>query len=437
MNDIETGSEASVPKEGSAIDIEVQPAAAEWDSKRSWVMLALAFITFVFVNGIINSVGIIQRHFTEDLLHHSSSTVVIAGSLQGAFLNVMGSPGGIATERFGYRTALLIGCGLAILALLLASFVGVHNLWLLILSHGILFGSGGAIICIVCCSVPTVWFMKRRGLANGLLMAGNGISGLVFPPMLQVIIDRVGIHWMFRILIAFTLGMGVIPSQEKHQQQQQPSHLKRIVDWFRQGFAALVDVSLLRSRPFIVLALLNYVGGTTFFMPYQYVPTYATRQGYSVDQAALAAALLGVGQIIGGLGGGILIDLLGVYNVIILANLIGFLSVAIVWTVSQQFWVLGVFSVLYGTASCAGFLAISPSTAVLFETKRLPSAMGILYLTFGIGILTTFMTFEPLESLDPINMHPLIILASVMNFSALLLAVLVRWMLSPKLLSKI
>ncbi|KAI8869335.1 MFS general substrate transporter, partial [Ramicandelaber brevisporus] len=319
--------------------------------------------------------GVIQRHFTEDMLGHSSATVVVAGSMQVAFLNLVGSPAGIAAERFGYRVVLMAGCLLSMVGLLLASFVNADNLWLLVLSHGALIGSAAALLVIPLCSIPTVWFLKRRGLANGILMAANGISGLAFPPLMQKLIDTVGIHWTLRIFILVVAVIGGIPSWFIHESNHASIGAK-----LRAVLGLVADFSLLQNKPFIVVSILNFTSGCAFFIPYQYLPTYATRQGFTTDQAALLASLLGAGQIIGGFGGGLLMDYIGVYNLLVLVQLLSTLTPAVLWTLSQQFSVLVAFSVTYGIASGAGVLTTGPSVAVLFDVRRVPSALGMLFL---------------------------------------------------------
>ncbi|KAI8865388.1 MFS general substrate transporter, partial [Ramicandelaber brevisporus] len=389
--------------------------------------------------GYLNSIGIVQRHFTEDVLGHGSATVVLAGSIQIAALSLVGSPAGVACERHGYRAVLVAGCAVAMAGLLLASFVGADNLWLLVVSHGVMLGSAAALICVPATSIPSVWFRRHRGLANGLLMAGNGVSGLAFPPLIQMLIERVGVHWTFRILIAVFAVLGLAPScciRERTAAGRPSGGSPRTT--LRRAVAAVFNFPLLRNRPYLAFAAANVVCGTVFYLPYQYVPTYATRHGSTPRQAALTAVLIGVGQIAGGLGGGIMIDGIGVFNTLVAMQLLSTVSTAAVWAVGQRFGVLALFCVLYGASSCGTlYLTISPLVAALFDVAQVPSAIGLVYVAFGVGELAMLGAYSPLEDVDPVDMRAIIALCGAMNLGGLVLCMVSRWLVSPRIAARV
>jgi len=55
-------------------------------------------------------------------------------------------------------------------------------------------------------TLPSQYFAKKRGIANGLVFAGGGIGGAVLSVFMQALLNRVGVAWTFRILGFVTLA---------------------------------------------------------------------------------------------------------------------------------------------------------------------------------------------------------------------------------------
>ncbi|KAF9299735.1 hypothetical protein BGZ91_009972, partial [Linnemannia elongata] len=80
------------------------------------------------------------------------------------------------------------------------------QLWHLYLAQGFLFGVGGGLVFFSSISVTAQYFEKRRGLANGIAVAGSGIGGLSLAPLTRYLITQVGIRWTQRIMGFAVLG---------------------------------------------------------------------------------------------------------------------------------------------------------------------------------------------------------------------------------------
>jgi hypothetical protein len=56
---------------------------------------------------------------------------------------------------------------------------------------------------------PTQYFLRRRGLANGIVLAGGGAGGAIISVALNAIIQRLGLAWAFRIHCLLVAGTGL------------------------------------------------------------------------------------------------------------------------------------------------------------------------------------------------------------------------------------
>ena len=54
--------------------------------------------------------------------------------------------------------------------------------------------------------MPTQYFNKKRGLANGIVYAGGGIGGTVISFAMDGLIQKLGPEWTFRIIGLVTLA---------------------------------------------------------------------------------------------------------------------------------------------------------------------------------------------------------------------------------------
>jgi MFS family permease len=94
--------------------------------------------------------------------------------------------------RWGPLAGLLIMC----LALVLSSFATSVNQ--LIVAQGILYGLGGSISYGPCMLYLDEWFVRRKGLAYGIMWSETGLAGFVLPLLLQWLLGCYGFRTTLR-----------------------------------------------------------------------------------------------------------------------------------------------------------------------------------------------------------------------------------------------
>ena len=88
-------------------------------------------------------------------------------------------------------------------------FITSSQLWHLYLTQSILYGIGSSMYYFPIMSLTPLYFDRHRGFAMGFILAGSGVGGLVFAPVLRSLLDRVGIQWTLRILGIWNLVVGL------------------------------------------------------------------------------------------------------------------------------------------------------------------------------------------------------------------------------------
>ncbi|TCD69780.1 hypothetical protein EIP91_006316 [Steccherinum ochraceum] len=182
---------------------------------RAWTFVAAGFVLETFIWGFNYSYGVFQNYYTSHPPFEQSSHVAVA-SIGPTGLAIMFTEGLLLsffhTRYPDYmKYTLWTGLTLFVLALLLSSFVS--DVALLIFLQGICLGVGGGMMYWPSLSLLPEWFVQRRGLASGIMFAGGGVGGFVFPLVVEALLSRIGFRWTLRIwalLMAVVGGVAIL-----------------------------------------------------------------------------------------------------------------------------------------------------------------------------------------------------------------------------------
>jgi MFS family permease len=172
--------------------------------RRSWPIVVGGALGFgLGLSGLpFYTVGV----FVDPLTHAFGWTAadVQSGILVMLWSTIVLSPcAGWATDRFGSRavatvSVLLFGLGFMSLALTNGDINLFRLRWILIAI------AGAGTLPLVWGKVVSLKFVRSRGLALGLVLAGSGMTGFLAPPFAQALIERFG--WR-----AAYAGLGALP----------------------------------------------------------------------------------------------------------------------------------------------------------------------------------------------------------------------------------
>ena len=240
-----------------------------------------------------------------------------------------------------------------LLGLIAGSFA--RNLGTLILTQGVMYGTGFILFYYPILSMVNEYWIARRGFAYGLLCSASGVSGAVMPFGVEKCLQRYGYPTTLR---AVAIGLFVITGPLI------PLLKPRLPDTGASGARARTDWGFLRSSLFWTYSLSNFAMGMGYFFPSLYVPSYALASGMSSTQGALLLALMAVSQVLGQTSFGYLSDRSRV-SINALAGsstVVAAVAVYTCWGLAQSFGALVAFSLIYGFFG-AGYTALWVSFA--------------------------------------------------------------------------
>ena len=191
-----------------------------------WTIVGTSFVTLAISFGIWYSFSVF---FVAILREFGWSRAATAG----VFSLFMVAHSGIAIiigsllDRVGPRKVIPFGSMLVVIGLLASS--RIQALWQLYLFYGVVTGMGICSIGFISQSIllPN-WFLKKRGLAIGIAMAGIGVGMQVLVPITQHIISCFGWRPAYCFLAAITLTI-VIPLNAMFQRRN-PEEIGELPD---------------------------------------------------------------------------------------------------------------------------------------------------------------------------------------------------------------
>jgi predicted MFS family arabinose efflux permease len=148
----------------------------------------------------------------------------------------------------------------------------------------------------------STWFVKSRGLALSLVMAGSATGAIIFPPLAQWLIDGYGWRTAYFVLGVLVLLFG-LPMTAALVREKEAGHLG--AESAREGFTVAEGV---RSSAFWILLATLFLGSISVNGAITHLSPLLTDRGIASQQAALVASVLGLASFVGRLLTGFLLD---------------------------------------------------------------------------------------------------------------------------------
>ncbi|KVM98825.1 MFS transporter [Burkholderia diffusa] len=359
-----------------------------------WYVVAAAFaVTFVgFGSAYTFSAFVesLQRDFAA-----SRGQISLVFSLAGFLYFGFGIVSGPLADRFGSRR--LAVAGMLLTAAGLAAAGAAHTLLQVYVAYGLGVGLG-----VGCAYVPAVgavqrWFVRRRGFASGLAVAGIGVGTLVMPPLASALIAHVGWRGAYITLAAIAVvvgagmslliendprGRGLLPDGDVARAQsgdEQPGAASPVP-------AGATVREAVTSRPFASLYAACLVCSFGVFVPFVHLVPYALDHGVAQSTAVLLLGAIGVGSTAGRFFLGGLADRFG-RRASLLAMFAGMAAALVAWAGAGSVATLAAFALVFGVFY-GGWVAVLPAVVMdYFGGRNVSAIIGMLYTSVAFGTL--------------------------------------------------
>ncbi len=395
-----------------------------------WVLLALL---------IIGSIGPMARYsisaffpsLSQDL-GWSRSLIGTAQSISLWSYSFLSIAAGLMLDRIGSRKTILIGGVVCLIGWLLLS--SVNSVWQLYVYYGIVMGAAVSFTHLVTVqSTSRKWFIRRGGLAGGIVGSAFALGTAVFSPLLTALAVSYG--WRVVSFVgAFVAGipilalaffvvrdtpesMGLHPDGDATISNPQvktpePERSWRIVD-------------ALKTPQFILLFVSYSLLGIVYNGLLGHLVIWAVDLGSTVAAAGIFVTIFNGPSILARVGGGVLGDRYGKRKIILIGAFISFAMTLAGWKAVDSPLMLGVFVVAVGLGIGFSNTLFAPYLGDLFGRRNVGSLFGIL--TLGWGLIGGVGPLVWGEIYDRTGSYSLALLVSAVSYAAaVIMLVLVK-----------
>ncbi|KAK5668542.1 hypothetical protein BDV3_001322 [Batrachochytrium dendrobatidis] len=337
------------------------------DCGYSWVIMIVSLFTHFVTIGLPTSYGVFQQAYKEEPEFAKSSNLEIAfvGSLGAAGMPIFSILAGRLVDKYGPRIVCACGALIVLVSLIIASFSNAT--WHLLITHGFLFGLGSSIAYLPGLAVLSDWWVKRRGFATGVAVAGTGIGGLTWGPILRALITHIGWRWTLRTVAMCGSAILLVCAFLLR------TRVKRVA-------RKSIDLSYFKNTVFIRLYFVTFFNSFAYFIPFFFISLYAVSHGMTREQGALLIGILngasGIGRVALGFSG----DYAGRINTLTASVAIAGLAIVTIWPVAKTFGAILGLAILFGFF-IGGYVALLPTVVaqLLGANGDIATITGMVY----------------------------------------------------------
>ncbi|KAF2125172.1 MFS general substrate transporter [Dothidotthia symphoricarpi CBS 119687] len=342
--------------------------------KDAWLFLFACFMLEALIWGFPASYGIFQEYYTHNEPFAGSNNIAVVGTCAMGIMYMALIPVFVLLKFFPKFRAWATPVGLVIICLALGLGSFSNNITHLILTQGIVYAIGGSLAWTPILFYIEEWWVRRRGLAFGVTMAGFGMSGAILPVVLEWLLHGYGFRTTLRVcsLMFVALNFPILFFFKPRLPLSQASQSRSF------------DMSFWTCSNYLILQSGNIIQSLGFFLPAIYLPTFARSIGANNIQSTVTVILLNAAACIGNLCMGMAVDKYHVVNCLFVTSIGSAIGVFLLWGFSTSLAPLYVFCVIYG--AFAGSQASTWSAIVRgTKEKRRGADSGMVFACLSAG----------------------------------------------------
>ena len=292
---------------------------------------------------------------------------------------------GWLTDRLGPRFVIAgLGSGLGICYLLLSR---VTALWQFQLIYAFVGGIGMSTLTVPVMVTISRWYVKKRGTMIGIVQAGGGLGGLLFPPLAGYLILRFGWRYGYVVYgiinVVGIVGAGLLLVRDPAAVGQHPdgspgtAFLTTESSGPSSGSSGLSLRAAFATGQFWIIAGCYAIFGFCRSTYASHTPAHVQDLGFSLMEGATVLSIIWGASSFGRLGMGRLIDFVGNRTTFMVSFLMTTAALLLA-LFAKDLWMLYSFAVLFG-------LAWGNQAVLRFSVAS--EAFGLVSLGLIVGVL--------------------------------------------------
>lgn len=364
-----------------------------------WVIVAIATLALLVSNGLsIGGIPVFYKFVQTDLITSGAvpqdriqSVYGFAPALTFLFAGFLAPVAGYLLHKLNARVMMMIGC--VILGSGLILYSQAASAPMVYLAHALLGTSLGFVGVLVCTVLVSNWFVKKRGMALGIVLTGTSFGGVLIPQISTPLIQYYG--WRTAMLIVSLIIWLVLLPAAIFLVKNRPSDIGQQIDGqrgdkFRLTIKDAVTPGLtlleaLKTPTFWIFSLCAALIFYAIFVVSQQLNLYlqGPKIGFTPQQAASVQSLLFALSVFGKFLYGFLADRLPTTRVMLVSAATMFLSTLAFLYLDRT--TVYFFAVLFGLNYGGTFVLLQLLVAEYFGLKEYGKILGVVTVIETMG----------------------------------------------------
>ena len=319
----------------------------------AWVIVSIIAVMQMVGSSVRMAFGVFIDPLSTEF-GWSQGAITMAYALSSVVTALASPMAGSLGDRLGARKAMMIGCTLFIIGIMLTGVI--NQVWQLYVTFGLMLGVAQAIFLVPLIPSAMTWFRRHLGLGMGILMAAWGLGPALVTPLLGYMIEQFGwkdTFWMTAVVSAVIMAgliavyknkpadhgvdpYGFVPGDPDIGSKRPPvERVKQFTGYMR------------RTAAYWNLSSIHFLGCVGHAIILIYIIPIAVNEGLSLVVAASLVTAMSAVSIITRLATPVMCDKYGPKTVMAVAYLIqGLTVVMLFWT--HDVWLFFVFAAAFG-----------------------------------------------------------------------------------------
>ena len=360
-----------------------------------WIIVAVATLALVVSNGLsIGGIPVFYRSIREDFVasgavagDQAESFIAFCASLTFLCSGLISPLAGWLIQKFPLKNVMLFGC------VLLGSGLVMHataNSAALVYTARIMMGiSLGFVGVLPSVVLVSNWFVRRRGMALGILLTGTSLGGVVIPPIATPLIERFG--WRTAMLIVSLIIWLILAPAITFLVRSKPADIGLLPDGDGEqrgdshgaGSDGLTFAEAISTPTFWIFALGAALVFYPIFVTSQQLILQTAKIGFTPWQSTLVLSGLFAVSVAGKFLFGYLSDKFAPVRVILLCTTVMFASTFLLLNLNTTTALL--FLVPFGLGYGGTFVLIQRLSADFFGQRDYPKILGAITIGETLG----------------------------------------------------
>ena len=250
-------------------------------------------------------------------------------------------------------------------------------------------------------------------------MTAGSVGGIIFPLMLQRLFPLVGFAWATRIvglILVFLLALTNLLVRSRLPRKPVANIL-----------VLSPDLNVFKDLPFTFVTLGIFLMEWGLFVPLTYITTYAVSHGHSSSFSFKIVSILNAGSFFGRFSAGLVADMIGRLNTLILSLLCCVIACFALWLpAGSNTAMIIVFAIIFGVVSGSN-LSLSPvCIGQLCKTENYGRYFASCWMLVAFGTLTSLPIAGGILSANDGQYWGVIIFAGLSYVAAMLFLIAAR-----------